>query len=281
MKHPVLGIDHVFLLVRDLDGAAERWRRLGFKVSPKGRHSEHKGTANHTIMLEGQYVELLGVVRATPDNEPQRAALARGEEGLAAVACRIDDVREAVAALGEIGIATADVLDFERPVELPAGGSGVAAFSVAAFAPEAVPQGFVFMCQHHSRETVWLPALMPHANGARRLAGVVAAASDPMRVAAAYARLFAEGVVHELDGGAEVRTGDAPIVVLEPDALAAAYPGLALPRSAYAVLRLEVGDLAATRRALAEGGVAVHETAEGVAVAAEDAAGAVVEFVDR
>ncbi len=277
--HPVRGIDHVFLLVRELDSAAARWRRLGFTLSPKGLHSTHKGTANHTIMLDGDYVELLGVVNPTPANATQRAALARGEEGLAAVACKIDDAREAVAALGALGIPTTDVMDFERPVALPAGGSGRAAFSIAAFAPDAVPHGHVFMCQHHTRDSVWLPELVRHPNGARRLAGLVARVDDPEEIAGAYARLFGEGVVHELAAGAEVRTGDAPITFLRDEAWRTAYPGLAPPRSAYGALRLAVDDVDAARHVVAAGGAAIHPTAQGFAVAPEDAAGAVVEFV--
>jgi len=279
LRHPVRGIDHVFLLVADLEAAAACWRRLGFTLSPKGLHSARKGTANYTIMLQGDYVELLGVVTPTPANDAQRAALARGEEGLAAVACRIDDARAAVAALAQLAIPTTEVLDFERPVDLPGGGTGRAAFSTAAFAAEAVPHGHVFLCQHHSRDTVWLPELMTHANGARRLTRLAAAVDDPDATAAAYARLFAEGVVLELDGGAEVRTGDAPITFLTPAALADAYPGLARPKAAYSVLRLEVADLEVARRVLAEAGVAAHPTAQGVAVAPADAAGAIVEFV--
>ena len=95
MTHPIIGIDHVFILVRDLDTAARQYEKLGFTVSPRGLHSEHKGTANHTIMLEKDYFELLGVVREVPGNEAHRASLAEGE-GLAAIACRVADTRAAV-----------------------------------------------------------------------------------------------------------------------------------------------------------------------------------------
>jgi catechol 2,3-dioxygenase-like lactoylglutathione lyase family enzyme len=279
VRHPVRGIDHVFLLVGDLEAAAARWRRLGFTLSPKGRHSAHKGTANHTIMLADNYVELLGVVNPTPANEPQRAALARGEEGLAAVACRIDDARAAVAALEELGVPTTDVLDFERPLDLPGGGTGRAAFSIAAFGPDAVPHGHVFMCQHHTSATVWLPELTAHPNGARRFTGLVAAVENPLAVAGAYARLFAEGVVRELARGAEVRTGDAPITFLTPAGFGDAYPGVPCPPAAYGALGVEVADVEEARRVLVDGGVATHPTRRGFAVAPDEAAGAIVEFV--
>ena len=48
----VIGIDHAVVMVRDLDKAAENWKRLGFTVSPRGTHSAHMGSGNYTIMLE-------------------------------------------------------------------------------------------------------------------------------------------------------------------------------------------------------------------------------------
>ncbi len=66
-------------MVRDLDLAAEMWKRLGFTVSPRGTHSAHMGSGNHTIMLDPDYIELLGVLAATDLNAPARAFLAQRE----------------------------------------------------------------------------------------------------------------------------------------------------------------------------------------------------------
>ena len=46
----VIGIDHAVVMVRDLDQAAENWKRLGFTVSPRGTHSAHMGSGNATIV---------------------------------------------------------------------------------------------------------------------------------------------------------------------------------------------------------------------------------------
>ena len=66
----ILGLDHAVVTVRDLDGAAEAWRRLGFTVSPRGTHSAHLGTGNYTIMLDPDYIELLGVLTPTRLRDP-------------------------------------------------------------------------------------------------------------------------------------------------------------------------------------------------------------------
>src|SRR5882757_530912 len=78
----IIGIDHAVVMVRDLDKAAENWKRLGFTVSPRGTHSAHIGSGNYTIMLDPDYIELLGVLVETEHNAPTRAFLDRSGEGI-------------------------------------------------------------------------------------------------------------------------------------------------------------------------------------------------------
>ena len=71
-------------MVRDLDQAAENWKRLGFTVSPRGTHSAKMGSANYTIMLDPDYFELLGVLVETEHNAPARAFLEKREPNFTA-----------------------------------------------------------------------------------------------------------------------------------------------------------------------------------------------------
>ena len=57
----IAGIDHLLVGVRDLESAARQWRRLGFQLTPRGRHIGW-GTANYCIMFQDDYLELLGIV---------------------------------------------------------------------------------------------------------------------------------------------------------------------------------------------------------------------------
>lgn len=286
MSHPVKGVDHVFLLVDDLDDAARRYEALGFTLSPRGLHSAAKGSANYTIMFPDDYFELLGIINPTPGNASRRAALETMGEGLHAIACRIDSAAGAAEALGELGIATEGIGDFSRPVPLPGGGEGIAAFSTVHFAPEETPFGFVFMCQHKTRETVWLPELLTHPNTACGLGGVLALSDDPAADAARFARLWAAGAVSEVEGGAQVETGpnSAPLTLLTAAAMAKLYPGVDLgrtPKGGYAALRIQVADLDAARACLAKAGIEAISTADGVAAAPSEASGAILEFVPK
>src|SRR5689334_1392290 len=86
----IIGIDHAVVMTRDLDKAAEACRRLGFTVSPRGTHSAHMGTGNYTIMLDPDYIELLGVLAPTEHNAPARAFLEK-REGIERVAFTATD----------------------------------------------------------------------------------------------------------------------------------------------------------------------------------------------
>lgn len=284
MSHPVKGVDHVFLLVNDLDRRRDDFARMGFTVSPRGLHSEHKGSANHTIMLQDDYFELLGLIAETPGNAARRATLAEWGEGLHAVACRIDDAAAAAEGLAGEGIATEGLSDFSRPVPLPDGSEGVAAFSTLNFTAEETPLGLLFMCQHRTRDTVWMPELLRHANGATALGGIVSGVEDPEATAARFARLFAQGRAEAMEGGVRVETGpaSAPLLILSRAALAARYPAFDMGATAsggHAALIVRVADLEAARRVVADGGFAPVDTADGFAVAPEAAGGTVMEFV--
>ena len=82
----IVGIDHAVVVTRDLDKAGENWKRLGFTVSPRGTHSAKMGSGNYTIMLDPDYIELLGVLEETEHNAPTRSFLARRGEGIERIA---------------------------------------------------------------------------------------------------------------------------------------------------------------------------------------------------
>src|SRR6266545_7584937 len=60
------GLDHVVHAVRDLDAAADAYRRLGFTVGARNAHPW--GTHNRIVQLPGFFIELLTV--AEPEKIP-------------------------------------------------------------------------------------------------------------------------------------------------------------------------------------------------------------------
>ena len=64
MREHIQGIDHVVILVRDLDRAEDTYSRLGFTLTPRGYHT--LGSQNHCLMFGTNYVELLAVPKPHP-----------------------------------------------------------------------------------------------------------------------------------------------------------------------------------------------------------------------
>src|SRR6201999_3693839 len=88
----------------------------------------------------------------------------------------------------------------------------------------------IFACQHKTRETVWIPELMRHANGARRLRQVFLVAPDPAQEAAHLAHLIDGNTRSEADGAIAVASGGdrADFVFMSGEQLASRYPGVPL-----------------------------------------------------
>src|SRR5207247_9581514 len=122
----VIGIDHAVVVVRDLDQAAENWKRLGFTVSPRGTHSAKMGSGNFTIMLDPDYIELLGVLVETEHNAPTRAFLDRSGEGIERIAFTAVDSAAGAEEIRARGYQPLGPTDFERPVTMPDGSQSAA-----------------------------------------------------------------------------------------------------------------------------------------------------------
>lgn len=280
MRRSITGIDHAVALVRELDGARARFERLGFTVAPRGVHPPELGTGNHTVMLEREYLELMGVLAPTAANARYRSALAQ-REGLAALALQTTSADAVVAEMTAAGVALEAPVDFARPVVLSDGIRTQAAFRTAHFAEGTAPGFHVFCCEHRTRHVTWRPELLDHANGAVALEHVLAASDDPQSDAAACARLFASTPSEASDGAVVVDTGNATIRFHSQRSLAARFRGVDLAGAATAGLvglSLRTTSLAKAERAIAGGGVRATETADGIAIAPGDACGVLLVF---
>jgi hypothetical protein len=184
------GLDHVVIAVHDLDGAARDWTSLGFTLSPRGVHSAHMGTVNHTIMLGPDYLELLGVATATDGNRATREFLGRDGEGIERLAFRTTDAAADADAVRATGIAATGPVAFSRPVARPGGSSLEAAFRVFYWPDDARVAGMrIFACEHRTPQAVWLPELQRHANGATRVLRIERFVGDPATAARALGAL--------------------------------------------------------------------------------------------
>ena len=239
----IAGIDHAVVVVKDLDAAADNWKRLGFTISPRGTHSAHMGTGNYTIMLGEDYMELLGVLNATEHNAPSRAFLDRNGGGIERIAFTTPDARRgrggnphawAMPAIGPT--------DFERPVTMPDGRKSAAKFATFQWPVDEAPGGVrLFACQHKTRETVWIPGT---AEARQHREADRARCSSPRRTPEADAKHLAKMIDGEVRAGRRWRVRGA-------DRVSAARDFVFLtPRGDGEAIsgRADVSDLPAARR---------------------------------
>lgn len=281
LKHS-LGLDHLVVAVRDLDGAASRWKRLGFTLSPRGVHSPAIGTANYTIVFGDDYLELLGVRTATDLNKPTRDFLVL-REGIQRVALTSDDAAAGVAELKRRGLDAIGPIEFSRPVELPGGGSGEARFNVFLWpADDALGDLGLLGCEHSTPEAVWLPDLQTHANGASRIERVEIVSADPKAAAERLGGMIDAQVSPGRDGWRVPSGGKrASFLVCDRSSFANRYPAAVRVGAASegaAVLVIGTDNLAAAADALGLLAIAHDDV---VSVPATAANGVVVSFVSN
>jgi len=278
----IIGIDHAVVVVHDLDKAAENWKRLGFTLSPRGTHSAKMGSGNYTIMLGPDYIELLGVLTETEHNAPTRTFLARRGEGIERIAFTAVDSAAGAEEIRVHGYAALGPTDFERPVTMPDGTQSAAKFRTFQWPIEEAPAGLrIFACQHKTRETVWIPQLQKHANGAKCIKHALVVSPEPAKDAAHLARMIDREVAAEPDGALTVASGSdrADFVFLTKDQLGQRYPEVSLaglPERGGAGLVLAAGATGAAEKAAGNAGV---RSGGSILVAPASANGVLLAFV--
>jgi hypothetical protein len=174
-------VDHVVLYAGyELDALASFLERIGFQLTPVGRHSS--GSINRLAMLEGQYIELMGFEPGTPRTvRPELQVLPQGLNGIVAA-----DPAGRTRRTGSDGFNPP--VHLERPVDTPHA-QGIASFTITTVRQSA-PDARTFMCRHHTPQLVWHEAWQQHANGATRVSEVRIPTRDPRKLHAAVRTIF-------------------------------------------------------------------------------------------
>ena len=281
MKSAVKGLDHVVVMVDGIDAAEAAYRRLGFQVQPRGFHRK-LGTANHLMIFDKDYFEILGIVEDTEFNAERREWLKDGG-GLANVALATDGADLAFEAFRQAGLQPDAPLFFDRAVEI-AGKMEHAKFRTVRIPKTHMPVVGFFVCEHQTPEFVYRPEWAKHANGARGILGVTVIAEQPAKWIAELEKYFGAGSVRRDGEGLVVNTGTQPIRYLTRKDYAAHYPGVVpvRPGDHPALLSVRVDSLAECEALLKKNGVAVLKPDAGrLIVPPGEAAHLTLEFAER
>ena len=279
----ITGVDHILLAVRDLDAAGLGWTRLGFTLSPRGKHLG-RGTGNYCIMFPRDYVELFGIIGPERVNPEYTQFLAAGE-GPMKLAWATADSASAAAAMNGLGLHPDAPRDLGRQLELPEG-TVVPRFKIVALPADETPALSSFLCEQLTPDLMRRPEWLAHPNGATGLTGVTIVVDDTAPLYDAYERLFGPAALHTTDDVLTVRVGRQRILFAEIEDFAVMYPEVELDTPAappfIAVLTLSVADAGVTIDHLTNWQIP-HEAVDDrrVLVPAGEANGAILEFVSE
>lgn len=271
-------IDHVVVNAREkLDAACEQYRKLGFRLTPRGHHT--LGSSNNLAIFGTDYMELLGQL---PGRTQNRAAVWDYPAGLTGLVFKTDDPERTRADMVARGVPVEEVLRFSRPIETPEGRRDVS-FGVVQVKAGEIANGRTFFCHHYTPELVWRPEDQAHENGAIGIVGFVIASREPARTAGIYERMFGPGLTMPVSGGLSFQAGEPSVLVLEPGEVARRFADAA-PTSPdgsdrMVALVIEVRSLDAAAALLRRNGVPYRGLADGaIAVAFTEAADTAIVF---
>ncbi len=271
-----LFLDHVGYFLADLEGAAARFERLGFTVSPINIHYNsadgelvRSGTANRIITFEAGYIEALGQVADTPLGAELASGVAR-YEGLHLIAL----AHRRVAEHDVGGTAMRPTVFLRRPLE----DGRIVRATVRRATAGAMPEGRVQLLTHETPELIWLPGMDRHANAARALTGYLQIAADPEEAAGRYAR-FANRPARKQGPVFEIALERGHFALAGPEALGALLPDTTHPPPPFgAAIGIESADLDRTRFFLANAGITVHGRPDRLLVPPQEGLGAWIDF---
>jgi hypothetical protein len=280
------GLDHIVHAVRDLDVAAELYRRFGFTVGARNTHPW--GTHNYIVQLPGFFIEVLSFVEPAKLGDDgfstlfaayNRDFIAR-HEGLSLLVLESRDGAADEAAFRTAGIAGSPVMRFEREGRRPDGTAVKIGFSLTFATDARAPDIHFCTSQQHFPENFWNPAFQQHANGAAGVAGVVAVADTPEQHLGFF-EAYTGASAGAADGGFAIPTPRGAIDVITPAAFVHRF-GVKAPETGrgarLAALRIRVSD-ASLMQALPElAGLAGLYAGNCAVVGPDDAMGAVLVF---
>lgn len=274
-------LDHVGVGVRDLDAASRAYERLGFTLSPFARHAGavepggptvQRATGNRCAMLDAGYIELIAVVDPSLPAGGLDTRIAE-REGVHIVAFGCDDPAATNSALKEAGFAARGTVYLERMVDTPQG-PRLAKFDRVPVAPADVPEGVIFHIKHLTRDVIWQPQLLKHANGALALDEVVIHVADLDEAARRFERQL--GVRGAGNGGTRVFTLPRGRCVLVDST---SLPRADAPKAPSVVgITVKSASLDGTERLLKANGVAHARRADRIAVEPKETCGVFLAF---
>jgi catechol 2,3-dioxygenase-like lactoylglutathione lyase family enzyme len=164
------GIDHIVIVVRDLEQAAKDYEKLGFTVVPGGKHPV--GSHNALISFaDGSYIEIISFYRPSPDHR-WWAPLQIGE-GLVDYCMQTDDLTGDTAKFRDAGVKINDPVPWSRVRP-----DGYELKWVLSLAQQECRGVAPFLIQDLTPRDERVPQKFDHPNGTKGIGAVTVAVED-------------------------------------------------------------------------------------------------------
>jgi hypothetical protein len=285
------GLDHIVHAVRDLDAAAEFYRRAGFTVGARNRHPW--GTENHIVQLPGFFVEILTVADpALIDRDVDhrelaklfaafnRDAIARGD-GFSTLILESHAIAADVSALAGAGIGCSGELPFSRAGTQADGSKVTVGFSLGFARDATSPHAAFAVMQQHNPQAFWNAKFQSHANGAKAVLGVVLIADNPTDHHIFLSAFTGERELHSTSSGIAAHTPRGDVEIIEPVAFRDRY-GVATVADGegmtLAGLRVGAAGLEIVEKTAHAAGITVHRQLNALVIPPSVAHGATLIF---
>ncbi|NQY97650.1 MAG: VOC family protein [Henriciella sp.] len=164
-------LDHIIIVVEDLDRAASAYEAFGFFVTPKSVHPF--GTANRLVVFQNNFIELLavddpvmlGAYSVVPD-----FLEANGGSGAWGLIWETDQIAKVHAGLDPIGLSASTFQSrIERDIVLPGGKREIACFSSFALMSGLTSTYLEGFSYQHNRAALFVDEWQAHPNGAENI----------------------------------------------------------------------------------------------------------------
>ena len=286
MKGEIDSINHVGLVVHDLDATCNFYEDLGFILSPLSMHKgalkpgepeQPYGTGNRCAVFPKNYFEIFAHVNKDIFDFNIKRFLGRFE-GAHIIAFNCGDASVVAKRLDETGIENSGVIPLERDVDTPEG-LRAAKFDCIHFSASLTPEGLIQAAHHRTPQYIHQPQLLEHPNKAVALSETILCTDDPEATEHRYRSFLGFESVRE---GAK-RVFRFPLVsrlsIVSPDEIADVVPGCVPPVLPYmAETTFATTDIDAVRRRLDKKGITDQSFGGKITVPAEVAFGHAIAF---
>lgn len=293
-------LDHIGVAFADLDQGQAVFKRLGFTLTPRSLHYgqfspdepvQLWGSGNHLAVFHEGFVEAIGITDPTGPSRVRH--MVAKHAGAHIVALGGEKAETQLAALRQHGNFSTEICSLQR--EAPFGPNNEeirpVAFRNIYIDEQAFPEAHFLLIEHVTPEVLWQPHHLIHANGAQSLKAVYFAAGDPGALAAKLKPLFHENAAQSEDA-VHLKLDRGSAWIFTPEGWKARAPGSYVPPLPAPVgYQIGVKSLDETRKYLESQGFTVHgssvapvsavDVPPGLWIAAEDAGGAAVHFVQE